>query len=181
MVKSKTIILKTPLDEAAVRKLKIGDQVLISGTIHCARDAAHKMMDGHPPFAPEGAILYYASPTPARKGMAIGSIGPTTATRMDPFTPELLKLGIKATIGKGRRGPKVVKALKRYGAVYLVVPGGTAAALSKHVQKANIIAYPDLGPEAVLELTVVNFPAIVAIDSKGNDLFEEGREKYENK
>ncbi len=176
--KAKTISLKPPLTDKDIKALKIGDRVLISGTIFAARDSAHKLFDGRPPFEPNGAVLYYASPTPARKGQPIGSIGPTTSTRMDPFTPQMLKLGVKATIGKGRRGPAVVKALKKHNAVYLVVPGGAAAAMSKHVRRSKIIAYPDLGPEAVLELDVVAFPAIVAIDSKGKDLFEEGKKKY---
>lgn len=179
--RSKTITLKPPLIDKDVKGLKTGDRVLISGTIFAARDSAHKLFDGRPPFNAKGAVLYYASPTPTRKGFPIGSIGPTTATRLDQFTPGMLKLGVKATIGKGRRGPEVIKALKKYGAVYLVVPGGTAAAMSKHVRKSKVIAYPDLGPEAVLELEVVAFPAIVAIDSKGNDLFEEGKNKYETK
>jgi fumarate hydratase subunit beta len=170
--------LKPPLVDKDIRALRAGDRVLISGKIFTARDAAHKMFDKKPPFEIKGAILYYASPTPARKGRVIGSIGPTTATRMDPFTPDLLKLGLKLTIGKGRRGPEVVEAMKKYKAAYLVVPGGTAAALSKHVRKATLVAYPDLGPEAVLELEVAEFPAIVAIDCKGGDLFEQGRKQY---
>jgi len=176
--KAKTVTLKPPLTDKDIKSLKIGDRVLITGMIFAARDSAHKLFDGRPPFEPEGAVLYYASPTPTRKGFAIGSIGPTTSTRMDPFTPEMLKLGVKATIGKGNRGPAVIKAMKKYGAVYLVVPGGAAASMAKHVRKSTIIAYPDLGPEAVLELDVVAFPAIVAIDCKGNDLFEEGKKKY---
>ncbi|MBU0671948.1 MAG: FumA C-terminus/TtdB family hydratase beta subunit [Candidatus Margulisbacteria bacterium] len=172
------IKLETPIDSKDVQALKAGDRVLISGKIFTARDAAHKIFAERPPFDPAGAILYYASPTPTRKGFAIGSIGPTTAARMDPFTPALLKAGIKITIGKGRRGQEVVAAMKKFKAAYLVVPGGVAAALAKHVRKSTIIAYPDLGPEAVLELDVVNFPAIVAIDSKGGDLFEQGKEQY---
>ena len=151
---------------------------MISGFIYTARDAAHRQFGNKPPFDPKGAILYYASPTPARKGEVIGAIGPTTSTRMDQFTPDLLKAGIKATIGKGLRGEAVIAAMKKYKAVYLVVPGGAAAALAKYVRKATTIAYPDLGPEAVLQLEVVNFPAIVAIDSKGNNLFEIGKKKY---
>jgi fumarate hydratase subunit beta len=146
-----------------------------------ARDAAHRLFGKKPPFEAAGAVLFYASPTPTRKGKAIGSIGPTTATRMDPFTPALLKIGLKLMIGKGRRGPEVKEAMKKYKAAYLVVPGGTAAALSKHIKHAQVIAYPDLGPEAVLELEVVDFPAIVAIDCKGGDLFEQGKKKYQKK
>lgn len=178
-LKVRTVKLVPPLSDKTVAGLKIGDRVLISGKIYAARDSAHNIFGEQPPFEPEGAILYYASPTPTRKGFAIGSIGPTTATRMDPFTHGLLKAGVKITIGKGRRSDAVIKSMKKHGAAYLVVPGGAAAALSKHVRKSTIIAYPDLGPEAVLELDVMNFPAIVAIDSKGNDLFEEGRKQYE--
>ncbi|MBN2058039.1 MAG: fumarate hydratase C-terminal domain-containing protein [Candidatus Saganbacteria bacterium] len=178
-LKARTIKLVPPLSDKAVAALKAGDRVLICGKIYAARDSAHKIFGKQPPFEPEGAILYYASPTPARKGFAIGSIGPTTATRMDPFTPDLLKVGVKITIGKGRRSDAVKKAMKKHNAAYLVVPGGAAAALSKHVRRSTVLAYPDLGPEAVLELDVMNFPAIVAIDSKGNDLFEEGRKTYE--
>jgi fumarate hydratase subunit beta len=143
-----------------------------------ARDAAHRLFEKKPPFEAAGGILFYASPTPTRKGKVIGSIGPTTATRMDPFTPTLLRLGLKLMIGKGRRGPEVKEAMKKYKAAYLVVPGGTAAALSRHVKSSRTIAYPDLGPEAVLELEVADFPAIVAIDCKGGDLFEQGKKKY---
>jgi fumarate hydratase subunit beta len=178
IIKPKTISLSPPLTEEALKGLQAGDKVLISGKIYCARDSAHRLFAGHPPFDPKGAILYYASPTPTRKNSIIGSIGPTTATRMDPFTPGLLKIGVKATIGKGSRGPEVKESLKKYKAVYLIVPGGTAAALSRHVKKSTVIAYPELGPEAVLEIEVVNFPAIVAIDYKGGDLFEEGKKKF---
>ncbi len=171
--------LNPPLSSKDILKLKVGDKVLITGKIYCARDAAHKLFKEKPPFEPFGAVLYYASPTPARKKAAIGSIGPTTAARLDPFAPSLLKLGVKATMGKGSPGPEVKEALMKYKSVYLAVPGGTAAALSKHVKKAKIIAYPDLGPEAVLEIEVVNFPAIVAIDHKGGDLYEEGKKKYQ--
>lgn len=178
MRKSKTIKLKTPITDKDIKALKAGDKVLITGKIYTARDAAHRIFENRPPFGPSGAILYYASPTPTRKGNVIGSIGPTTAARMDPFTPALLKAGIKLTIGKGRRGEQVIAAMKKYKAAYLTVPGGVAAALSKQIKKSTIIAYPDLGPEAILELEVHNFPAIVAIDCKGGDLFEIGEKKY---
>jgi len=180
MRKSKIIKLKPPLTDKDIKALKAGDKVLITGKIFCARDSAHRIFGKKPPFEAKGAILYYASPTPTRKGSAIGSIGPTTATRMDPFTPNLLKAGVKITIGKGRRGDQVKAAMKKHKAAYLVVPGGAAALLSKQVKKSTVIAYPDLGPEAVLELEVHNFPAIVAIDCKGGDLFEQGRKKYQN-
>ena len=172
------IKLKAPLTNKDVKALKAGDEVLISGTIYTARDSAHRLFGKKPPFKVAGQILYYASPTPAKPGRVIGSIGPTTASRMDAFTPELLKKGLKAMIGKGSRGEEVIAAMKKYQAVYLVVPGGAAAALSKHVKKANVIAYPDLGPEAVLEMEVLDFPAIVAIDCKGRNLFETGKKKF---
>ena len=178
--KSKTIKLKPPLTDAIVKALKAGDKVSITGKIYAARDSAHRIFDGHPPFEPKGSILYYASPSPTRQGTVIGSIGPTTATRMDPFTPDLLKLGVKITIGKGSRGPEVIAAMKKYKAAYLAVPGGAAALLSKQVKKSKVIAYPDLGPEAVLELEVFDFPAIVAIDCKGANLFEQGKKKYKS-
>lgn len=166
------IVIKAPLSDKDINKLKAGDQVLISGTIYTARDAAHKRFGDKPPFNVKGQILYYASPTPTPPGKIIGSIGPTTASRMDAFTPTLLKMGLKAMIGKGRRSKEVIEAIRKYKAAYFVVPGGVAALLSKHVKKARVIAYPELGAEAVLELEVIDFPSIVAIDSKGNNLFE---------
>ncbi|MFH1826167.1 MAG: FumA C-terminus/TtdB family hydratase beta subunit [bacterium] len=177
-VKTKTVKLKPPITDKDIAGLQAGDSVLIIGKIYTARDAAHKIFGNRPPFKAEGSILYYASPTPAHKDQAIGSIGPTTATRMDPFTPALLKAGVKITIGKGKRGEEVIEAMKKYKAVYLVVPGGTAAAMSKFVKSVKIVAYPDLGPEAVLELDVHNFPAIVAIDARGKDLFSIGKKQY---
>ena len=179
--KAKGIKLKPPLTNKDIKALKVGDKVFISGQIIVARDSAHKLFEKKPPFDPVGAILYYASPTPPRKGKIIGSIGPTTATRMDPFTPSLLKQGLKVTIGKGRRGPEVVLAIKKHQAVYLVVPGGIAASLVKHIKKTQVIAFHHLGPEAVLQLDVIDFPAIVAIDSKGKDLFAIGKKKYSTK
>ncbi|HVN68007.1 MAG TPA: FumA C-terminus/TtdB family hydratase beta subunit [Candidatus Sulfotelmatobacter sp.] len=167
------IAINTPLSKKELVKLKAGDRVLISGTIYTARDAAHQAFGAEPPFNPAGAIIYYASPTPTPPGKVIGSIGPTTSSRMDAFTPALLKQGLSGMIGKGRRSKEVVTAIKKYKAVYFVVPGGTAALLSKHVDRARVIAYPELGAEAVHELAVANFPAIVAIDSKGVDLFNE--------
>jgi fumarate hydratase subunit beta len=175
------IKLTPPLTEEVVKNLKAGNKVLISGKIYTARDSAHKAFGHKPSFKLEGAVLYYASPTPARPGHIIGSIGPTTASRMDSFLEPLLKQGLKATIGKGSRSAKAISLLQKYRAVYLLVPGGTAASLSKHIKKSKLIAYPELGAEAVLELEVVDFPALVAIDSQGNNLFEEGRKKYERK
>jgi fumarate hydratase subunit beta len=163
--------LTTPLSDKDIKALKAGDAVLISGTIYTARDAAHQRFSNKLPFDIKGQIIYYASPTPTPPGKIIGSIGPTTSSRMDAFTPGLLEKGLKAMLGKGSRSKEVVAAIKKYKAVYLVVPGGTAALLSKHVKKSRVLAYPDLGAEAVYELEVENFPAIVAIDSRGGDLF----------
>ena len=171
MDKCKYIKLKTPLDEKIISKLKAGDRVLIIGKIYTARDAAHKIFGSQPPFETKGAIIYYASPTPTKKGAVIGSIGPTTSSRMDSFTPALLKAGVKITIGKGNRSDEVIKAIKKYQAVYLVVPGGAAALMAKHIKKAAVIAYPQLMSEAVYELDVHDLPATVAIDSKGHNLF----------
>ena len=171
--------LYTPLKDEDIESLKIGQEVLIMGKIYTARDAAHLAFAGHFPFDVKGQIIYYASPTPTKPGKVIGSIGPTTASRMDTFLEPLLKLGLKATIAKGARGPQVVSLLQKYKAVYLLVPGGTAASLAKHVKKSTIIAYPELGPEAVHELEVLDFPAIVAIDAHGGNLFEEGKRKYQ--
>lgn len=181
MQKSKIIKLKPPLTDKDIKDLKAGDRVFISGKIYAARDAAHRLFGKKPPFDPKGAILFYASPTPARKGKVIGSLGPTTSIRMDPFTPTLLKQGLKGMIGKGRRSKEIIEDIKKNRAVYFVVPGGTAALLSKDVKSAKVIAYPDLGPEAVLLLEVINFPAIVAIDTRGGNLFEQGRKKYQTK
>jgi len=165
-------MLKPPLANKDIEKLNAGDRVLITGKIYTARDAAHQKFGNNPPFDIKGAIIYYASPTPTPSGKIIGSIGPTTASRMDAFAPALLDKGLKVMIGKGNRGQEVVAAIKKNKAVYLVVPGGTAALLSKHVKKSTVIAYPELGAEAVLELEVADFPAIVAIDSKGRNVFE---------
>ncbi|OGC21352.1 hypothetical protein A2291_07630 [candidate division WOR-1 bacterium RIFOXYB2_FULL_42_35] len=185
MTKKKTkktsLVLKAPLTEKDIKSLNIGDRVLISGTIYAARDSAHKLFGKNPPFEIKGSILFYASPTPAKKGQVIGSIGPTTASRMDPYTVDLLKKGLKITIGKGLRSQVVKDAMKKYQAIYLVVPGGISAGIAKHILKSTIIAYPELGPEAVLELEATNLPAIVAIDCKGKDLFEVGKKKYQTK
>jgi len=173
-----SIKITAPLTDRDVEALKAGDEVLVSGKIYTARDAAHREFKNQPPLDLKGQILFYASPTPARPGAIIGSIGPTTSSRMDAFTPPLLALGLKAMIGKGERSPEVVAAMKQHKAVYLMVPGGVAALLSQYIKKATVIAYPELGPEAVLELEVADFPTIVAIDCKGNNLFEIGKSKY---
>ena len=177
-------ILHTPLTKADLAPLKAGDTVLLSGVVYTARDAAHaRMMElldkGETlPFPIEGAAVYYVGPTPERPGCAIGAAGPTTSGRMDAYTPRLLDLGLACMIGKGKRGEAVVDAMRRYGAVYLGAIGGLGALLGKCVKKAEVIAYPDLGAEAVRRLEVENFPVVVVIDSEGNNLYELGRRAY---
>jgi len=166
--------ISAPLDDKLIKDLKAGDQVLISGTLYTARDAAH--LRGIPVDV-KGQIIFYAGPTPGKDSL-VGSIGPTTAARMDKFMPELLKKGLKATIGKGTRSEKVKELLKKHKAVYFVATGGVAALLGKTVKKAEIAAFEELGTEAVLKLEVCDFPAIVAYDSYGGDLFEGGQKKY---
>jgi fumarate hydratase subunit beta len=173
--------LQPPLSEETVRQLRIGDRVYLSGTVYTARDAAHKRMvealdrGEEIPVPLQGAVIYYVGPTPAPEGRPIGSAGPTTSYRMDPFAPRLYSLGLKATIGKGRRSPEVKQALKEHGGVYLAATGGAGALLSQCITGARVIAYEDLGPEAVRELTVENFPAVVANDSHGGELYAEPR------
>ena len=151
--------------------------VYLTGTIYTARDAAHKRMEQalrageELPFPIEDAVIYYMGPSPAREGRPIGSAGPTTASRMDKYTPELLDLGMSAMIGKGKRSQEVRDAIVRNGAVYLAAIGGAGALLSRSIEKAEVIAYEDLGTEAVRRLTVKNFPAIVVFDSQGRDLY----------
>lgn len=170
------INIKTPLIDEDIKKLRAGDKVLITGTIFTARDAAHKkfielIRQGKDlPFDIKNQIIYYTGPTPARQGMVIGSCGPTTAYRMDPYTPQLLERGLKGMIGKGGRGKEVVEAIKKHNAVYFLAVGGAGALIAKTIKKADVIAFPELGPEAVLRLEVENFPAFVAIDSNGKSL-----------
>jgi fumarate hydratase subunit beta len=174
---SKARRISTPLTDEVARSLRAGDSVLVSGTIYGARDMAHKRLcealknGQEPPFDLAGAVVYFVGPTPARQGRVIGAAGPTTSSRMDPFSPALIERGLKATIGKGRRGPEVVEALKRYGAVHLAAVGGAAALLSGRITAAEVIAYEDLGTEAVRRLEVVDFPAIVAYDCAGNSVY----------
>jgi fumarate hydratase subunit beta len=172
--------LQPPLTESDVRTLKAGDEVLITGVIYGARDVAHKRLcqaidaGKDLPFNLEGAIIYFVGPTPARPGKVIGAAGPTTSSRMDPFSPKLIAKGVRATIGKGYRGPEVRQALKEYGAVHLSTIGGAGALLSQHIIAAEVIAYEDLGTEAIRKLQVVDFPAIVAYDSHGNSVYTQG-------
>ncbi len=180
----KEVRITPPLTDEDVERLRIGDRVLITGVIYTARDAAHKRMmealeKGKPlPFDPRGQILYYVGPTPTRPGQVIGSAGPTTSGRMDPYTPKLLEMGLKATIGKGERGDEVREAMKRFKALYFIAVGGAAALLAKRIKEVEVIAYEDLGPEAVRRLYVEDFPVIVANDAYGGDLFKEGRMRY---
>lgn len=177
-------VLHTPLSREDARALRCGESCLITGTIYTARDAAHKRLcelaaKGKPlPFDIEGAIIYFVGPTPAKPGQVIGSAGPTTSYRMDAYSPTLIALGQTGMIGKGKRGEAVVEAMRRYGAVYLGAIGGLGALLGKCVKKAEVIAYPDLGAEAVRRLEVENFPVVVVIDSEGNNLYELGRRAY---
>jgi len=178
------IRLETPLTVEEVEQLHIGDKVLLSGELYTGRDAAHKRLIEQlergepPPFPLEGAVIYYVGPAPAKPGMAIGPAGPTTSYRMDPYTPRLLELGLRGMIGKGNRGPEVREALKRYKAVYFISTGGAAALLAERIKKAELIAYEDLGPEAVRRLIVEDFPVIVANDIYGGDIYEEGKKRF---
>lgn len=177
----------SPIDEKIRKKLCAGDSISLSGIIYTARDAAHKLLvealaAGTPlPFDLRGQTIYYMGPTPARPGQVIGSCGPTTSSRMDAFTPALLAAGLGAMIGKGERSTEVREALKRHHAVYFVTYGGAGALLAKTVRKAETIAYPELGAEAIMRLEVEDFPVIVANDTRGGDLFEEQIAKYRRK
>ncbi len=170
--------IKPPLTDAVVRSLKAGDEVLISGSIYTARDVAHKRLceaiagGVSLPFPLKGAIIYFCGPSPAPPGRPIGAAGPTTSSRMDPFSPKLIAAGLKAMLGKGYRNELVRDALKQYCAVHLSTVGGAGALLAKHIVAAEIIAYEDLGAEAVRRLEVVDFPAIVAYDSYGNSVYK---------
>ena len=171
--------LKATLDREEVKTLQAGDYVYITGTIYTARDAAHLRMDqtldrGEKlPIEMEGNVIYYMGPTPAREGRPIGSAGPTTASRMDKYAPRLLDLGLTGMIGKGKRKKEVTDAIVRNGAVFFAAVGGAGALLSKCIKKAEVIAYDDLGTEAIRRLEVENFPVIVVIDSQGRNLYEE--------
>ncbi len=176
--------LHTPLSDEDVLGLKAGDNVLISGIIYTARDAAHKKMvelieKGEPlPVDLKGQVIYYVGPAPAKPGQAIGSAGPTTSGRMDAYTPLTLEHGMKACIGKGLRNAAVKEALKKYKGVYLAAVGGAGALLSKRVTRSEVVAYPELGAEAIYRLEVKDFPATVINDTYGNDLYEEGIKAY---
>ena len=176
--------ITTPLSDADVESLKAGDRVRIHGVIYTGRDAAHARLfplleKGEKlPVDLKGALIYYVGPTPPRPGDAIGAAGPTTASRMDKFTPALLAAGLKGAIGKGYRGQPVKDALKQHKAVYLGTVGGAGALLSQFIKKAEIVAYEDLGTEAIRRLEVEDFPTIVLYDCHGGDLYEEGQKQY---
>lgn len=179
-----SIKMNAPLSKEDTLRLRAGDSVLLSGTIYTARDAAHKRLvelveqGKELPFPIEDAVIYYVGPTPEKPGQAIGSAGPTTSYRMDAYAPTLIELGQRGMIGKGKRGPEVVDAMKTHGAVYFGAIGGAGALLAKRVLSSEIIAYEDLGAEAIRRLEVKDMPLTVIIDSQGNNLYEQGRRDY---
>jgi fumarate hydratase subunit beta len=178
------IRLRTPLTKETVKTLKAGDRVSITGIIYTARDAAHKRLtalieESKPlPFDVAEQVIYYVGPCPAKPGMCIGSAGPTTSSRMDAYAPKLVEMGLTGMIGKGLRSTAVVESMKKYGAVYFGAIGGTGALIARSIVKEEVIAFEELGTEAVRKLEVKDFLAIVIIDSQGNNLYETGREKY---
>ena len=176
--------IKVPMSRETARSLKAGDRCLLSGVIYTARDAAHKRLcetvkKGEKlPFDIENATIYFVGPTPAKPGQVMGSAGPTTSYRMDAYSPTLIALGQTGMIGKGKRDHTVVQAMMEHGSVYFGAIGGCGALLSKCIKKAEVVAYPDLGPEAVHRLEIENFPVVVVIDAQGNNLYEEGPKAY---
>ncbi|HNR65174.1 MAG TPA: Fe-S-containing hydro-lyase [Atribacterota bacterium] len=181
---SEEIKITTPLDESIVLKLKAGDSVKITGNIYTGRDAAHKRLyelieEGKDlPFSLEGQIIYYVGPAPAKPGYACGPAGPTTSYRMDPYTTALLEKGLKGMIGKGLRSKEVIESMKKNKAVYFAAVGGAAALIAKTIKKSEVIAYSDLGAEAIHRYYVEDFPAIVCIDAYGNNLYKSEPPKY---
>ena len=182
-----TYTLTTPLSSEDTKMLKAGDTVFLNGTIFTARDAAHKRLveliekGEELPFDLEGSVIYFVGPTPPKPGDPIGSAGPTTSYRMDSYSPTMLKHGSKGMIGKGKRNQAVKDACVAYDGIYFGATGGAGALLGKQIKSAEVIAYPELGPEAVRKLEVVNFPVTVINDTYGNDLYQMGREQYEVK
>lgn len=180
------ISIKVPLSRVEARKLKSGDSCLLSGVIYTARDAAHKRLcelieqGKELPFDLKDSVIYFVGPTPARPGEVIGSAGPTTSYRMDAYSPMLIEQGQTGMIGKGKRSSNVIAAMKKYGAVYFGAIGGCGALLSQCIKKSEIVAYEDLGAEAIRRLEVENFPVVVVIDSEGNNLYETGPAAYRN-
>jgi fumarate hydratase subunit beta len=181
---SEQIRLTTPLSTEDVENLNIGDRVLLNGALLTGRDAAHKRLfellkeEKELPIDIKGQVIYYVGPAPAKPGKPIGSAGPTTSYRMDVYSPKLIELGLKGMIGKGNRSQTVIEAMKRFKAVYFGATGGAGALIAKTIKKAEIVAYADLGPEAIRILEVKDFPVIVVNDTKGNDLYQEGIKSY---
>jgi fumarate hydratase subunit beta len=181
---SEAIRLTTPLKTEDVEQLRVGDRVLLTGIIYSARDAAHKRIvqlleTGEPlPFEPEGQVIYYVGPSPTKPGHAIGAAGPTTSYRMDAYAPTLIAHGLKGMIGKGKRNDSVREAMAEHKAVYFAAIGGAGALMARSILSAEVIAYPELGPEAVRRMEVKDFPLIVANDAHGGDLYEEGVEAW---
>lgn len=179
-----TININAPLTREEARKLKAGDSCLISGTVYTARDAAHKRLcelveqGKELPIDLRDSVIYFVGPAPAKPGQVIGSAGPTTSYRMDAYSPTLIALGQTGMIGKGKRGPEVVAAMKKYGAVYFGAIGGCGALLSRCIKRSELVAYEDLGAEAIRRLEVEDFPVVVVIDSEGNNLYETGPAAY---
>ncbi|MBN1226401.1 MAG: Fe-S-containing hydro-lyase [Deltaproteobacteria bacterium] len=180
----KQIRLTTPLSNEDIENLKIGDKVLLNGVLFTGRDAAHKRLfdlikKGEDlPIDLKGQVIYYVGPTPAKPGKPIGSAGPTTSYRMDPFAPTLIGLGLKGMIGKGNRSQEVIESMKKYKAVYFGATGGAGALLAKRIKKATVVAYEDLGPEAIRRLEVEDFPVTVVNDCNGGDLYKEGIKRF---
>ncbi len=181
---SEVINITTPLSDEVLNSLKAGDQVSISGVLYTARDAAHKRLidlldqGKELPFDIKGQIIYYVGPSPAKPGAIIGSAGPTTSYRMDPYAPRLMEIGMKGMIGKGSRTQDVIDAMVKNKSVYFAAIGGAAALIARSIKKVEIIAYEDLGPEAIRKMEVENFLAIVVNDIHGNDVYQEGMNKY---
>lgn len=178
------VYLNTPINEEEIAKLKVGDQVYITGVMYTARDAAHKKLvdlvaEGKElPFDIKNQFIYFVGPTPAKPGKVIGSAGPTTSYRMDKYSPTLLNLGLRGMIGKGSRSQEVKDSMVKNKAIYLAAVGGAAALIAKTIKSSDVIAYEELGPEAIRKIAVENFPATVVNDIYGNDLYIQGREKY---
>ncbi len=183
----KIMHITSPIDAEVIEELTVGTRVLISGVIYTARDAAHRRLfqvldkGVHLPFDLKEQTLYYMGPSPAKPGQVIGSAGPTTGSRLDIYTPRLIAAGIRAMIGKGNRSPAVREAIKKYKAVYFATTGGAGALLAKSIKQVEVVAYKELGAEAILRLNVDNFPAIVANDIYGEDLFEQGKAEYQKR
>ena len=184
---TREVRLTPPLSPDDVTSLSVGDRVLLSGTMYGARDAAHKRMvdlldQGKPlPVDLRGGVIFYVGPTPAPPGRVIGSAGPTTSLRMDAYAPRMYEHGVRATVGKGNRGPLVIDALVKHKAVYMIAIGGLGATLAQRITSAKVVAYPELGTEALWEFQVADFPAIVANDARGRDIFKEGQDAWAKK